>query len=450
MAAPFATVERGQQAASAGDTVWIRGGVYMFSGTSDTIAVGFSKAGGTNDPIKYFAYPGETPIFDLYNLKPQARVTGLDVHTNWIHVRGLEVRHIQQQVTGDCWSVRIQGNNNVLENLNTHHGAGARRLHHQRIEQPRSSIATRTRSYDPLGGRRATATVSAATPAAAATSSGAAGPGRTATTATISSTPPAAARWRQSWSWSNGYQPGTMTAAGNGAGFKAGGYGSPPSTPSTGAATHNVRQCLRLPQPRPGLLREPPPGRINFYNNTAINNPANFNMTADSGYPSSHDIKNNVATGSGGTITALTGGTATTNSWQVSGITVNASDFVNQMETEASQPRQADGSLPNIGVMHLAAGSDLIDKGETSGCRPPARRRIWARSNTARSRPGRAARAERRARAVGAAKVERPERPARWWRRGQRRRRGRDRGTRGPGGNGRRRRGARRSVGRRR
>jgi len=94
MTAPFATVERGQQAASAGDTVWIRGGVYMFSGTSDTIAVSFSKAGGTNNPIKYFAYPGETPIFDLYNLKPQQRVTGLDVHTNWIHIKGLEVRGV--------------------------------------------------------------------------------------------------------------------------------------------------------------------------------------------------------------------------------------------------------------------------------------------------------------------------------------------------------------------
>ena len=39
MAAPFATVERGQQAASAGDTVCIRGGVYMFSGTQRHDAV---------------------------------------------------------------------------------------------------------------------------------------------------------------------------------------------------------------------------------------------------------------------------------------------------------------------------------------------------------------------------------------------------------------------------
>ena len=98
MAAPFATVTRGQMAASAGDTVWIRGGVYMFSGTSVTVGVNLNKNGGTNNPIKYFAYPGETPIFDFYNLKPQQRVTGFNVQCNWVHLKGLEVRGIQQQI----------------------------------------------------------------------------------------------------------------------------------------------------------------------------------------------------------------------------------------------------------------------------------------------------------------------------------------------------------------
>ena len=83
MAAPFATVGRGQTAASAGDTVFIRGGVYMFSGTSATVGVAFSKSGTTDRRINYFAYPGETPIFDLYNLMPQARVTGLDITASW-------------------------------------------------------------------------------------------------------------------------------------------------------------------------------------------------------------------------------------------------------------------------------------------------------------------------------------------------------------------------------
>ena len=112
-----------------------------------------------------------------------------------------------------------------------------------------------------------------------------------------------------SWAWSNGYVPGTMTASGNGAGFKAGGYGSPPSTPAGGRRDPQRRQCLAFRNRAQGFYANHHPGRIDFFNNTAINNPSNFNMTADSGYPSDHVIRNNVATGSGGTISALTGGT---------------------------------------------------------------------------------------------------------------------------------------------
>ena len=44
-AAPFASVGRGQTAAAAGDTVFIRGGTYTISGTTATVGVTFSKSG---------------------------------------------------------------------------------------------------------------------------------------------------------------------------------------------------------------------------------------------------------------------------------------------------------------------------------------------------------------------------------------------------------------------
>src|SRR5262245_41856469 len=62
MAAPCASVEGGQTKASPGDTVWIRGGTYAFSGTTRTVGVSFTKAGGTNNPIHYFAYGNEIPV----------------------------------------------------------------------------------------------------------------------------------------------------------------------------------------------------------------------------------------------------------------------------------------------------------------------------------------------------------------------------------------------------
>src|SRR5262245_25147737 len=225
MAAPFATVGRGQQAASAGDTVWIHGGVYMFSGTSATVGVSFTKSGGTNNPINYFAAPGETPIFDLTNLRPQARVTGLDVNCSWIHLKGFEVRGVQQIITGDSWSIRIRGSNNVIEGMNVHNGQAPGVF----ITSGVSNLILNCDShdnYDPLEG-------------------GGNGDGFGCHTSSTGGTNTfrGCRSWNnsddgydfinassscvveQSWSWSNGYVPGTTTAAGNGAGFNSRGDG---------------------------------------------------------------------------------------------------------------------------------------------------------------------------------------------------------------------------------
>ena len=108
------------------------------------------------------------------------------------------------------------------------------------------------------------------------------------------------------------------------------------------------------------------PGRINFFNNTAFRNSTNFNMLADSGYPSDHVIRNNVAMSPGTAISNLTGGSATFNSWNLS-VTVSSADFVSVDEALAGAPRQADGSLAIDLFMHLVAGSDLVDAGTDVG-----------------------------------------------------------------------------------
>ena len=142
--------------------------------------------------------------------------------------------------------------------------------------------------------------------------------------------------------------------------------------PSTGAATHTVQNCVASGNRAEGFYANHHPGRINFYNNTAFNNPANYNMPADAGFPSSHVIRNNIAMTPGSSISNLSGGTDTFNSWTplmpaagstTTPVTVSSADFVNLTQAEVLNPRQADGSLPTIGFAHLAAGSDLIDHG---------------------------------------------------------------------------------------
>ena len=46
---------------------------------------------------------------------------------------------------------------------------------------------------------------------------------------------------------------------------------------------------------------------------------------------------------------------------------VSNADFASVADTSVLSPRQADGSLPNVDFLHLAAGSDLIDKGVSVG-----------------------------------------------------------------------------------
>jgi hypothetical protein len=127
-----------------------------------------------------------------------------------------------------------------------------------------------------------------------------------------------------------------------------------------------VRQCVAFANRSQGFYANHHPGKINFNNNTAFSNGANFNLLADSGYPSSHDLRNNIATTPGGTISNLSGGSATYNSCNLS-VTVSSADFASVDQAQAQSPRNADGSLPDVDFMRLVNGSDLIDEGQNVG-----------------------------------------------------------------------------------
>jgi MYXO-CTERM domain-containing protein len=364
LAKPFLTVAKAQTAATAGDTVYIRGGTYAFTG-SGTGGVVFTKSGAAGAPISYFAYPGEVPVFDLSGLTPSNRVTGLDVHCDWVHLKGLEVTGVHQYASGqDSWGVRIRGSNNVIENLNVHHNdapgvfitSGANNLisntdsHHNWDYLEGGGSGDGFGCHSSGGGNVLRGCRSFDNSDDGFDFINAAG------SCTV----------ERSWAFRNGYEPDTTTAAGNGAGFKSGGYGSPPVVPASGAAEHSVRQCVAFGNRAEGFYANHHPGRINFFNNTAFRNPANYNMLADAGYPSDHVIHNNVAMATGSSISNFTGGVATFNSWDLS-VTVNAADFASVTEALANTARSADGSLPDIALVHLVAGSDLIDAGTDVG-----------------------------------------------------------------------------------
>ncbi|MEJ2617009.1 MAG: DUF1565 domain-containing protein, partial [Ignavibacteriaceae bacterium] len=92
---PFESIQKAQDLASPGDTVYIRGGTYhvredqiskVVSGLFACITY-LDKSGTEGNTIKYWAYPGETPVFDFSAVKPaNERVVGIYIVGSYIHI----------------------------------------------------------------------------------------------------------------------------------------------------------------------------------------------------------------------------------------------------------------------------------------------------------------------------------------------------------------------------
>jgi len=48
----------------------------------------------------YWAFPGEKPVFDFFNYLPVERIRGFSVVADYLHFKGLELRGVQQVITG--------------------------------------------------------------------------------------------------------------------------------------------------------------------------------------------------------------------------------------------------------------------------------------------------------------------------------------------------------------
>lgn len=386
MDAPFASIAHAQMAAAPGDTVYLRGGVYSFTaGTNkcasqtDTVnAIVLNKSGASGNLIHYLAYPGEVPVFDFSKMKDDCRVKGFDVTGSWIHLKGLEVKGVPQNnmLNHESWGVWITGSNNIFEQLDLHHNMGPGLF----IQNGGNNLVLNCDShhnYDPMtsNGAGQSADGFGAHISAGAANAGNVFRGCRAWWNTddgfdlINAFEPVVIE--NSWAWYHGYLPDTMTSVpdGNGNGFKAGGYGTDTSKFPSTVPKHVVRQCLSVQNKASGFYANHHPGPVSFNNNTGYNNKPSFNLLGmDAAGNDIHVgvLRNNVAFG-GSLVSNDSGTDETTNSWTLSGVSVSAADFQSTTLTGLDGPRQADGSLPVLPLMRLAAGSDLIDKGVDVG-----------------------------------------------------------------------------------
>jgi hypothetical protein len=109
IAAPWRTIMKAAGKVAAGDTVYIRGGIYQE-------AVTLYTSGTAALPIKFLAYPGEAPVIDGNNYAlPSYWGTMLRISGNYIEVSGLEVRY------SNWMGVTLVGQHLTARNLNVHH-----------------------------------------------------------------------------------------------------------------------------------------------------------------------------------------------------------------------------------------------------------------------------------------------------------------------------------------
>jgi hypothetical protein len=379
---PFASLTKGQSVAAAGDTVFFRGGTYAINSTTAEIAFTLSKSGTSGKRIHYFAYPGEIPVFDFKGMTAAKRVKGILVTGSWLHIKGLELKNIPQVdalKAHESWCIYVDGGgNNVFERLDMHHNMGPGFF----IQNGGNNLVLNCDSHDNYDAFSYTG--STLTPGENADGFGchvksASGTGNVfrGCRAWFNADDGwdfinclAAVTVENCWSWGNGYKTGTNPpqAAGNGNGFKIGGFGNPPAGVPDPVPQHTVRFCLAFNNRSAGFYQNHHPVSNFYYNNTSCKNPgANFNLLGyKDGDAGMGILRNNLSFMGGKDLSnhTLGGGVdAAANSWNLAALTVSGADFLSSDTAGVYAQRKSDGSLPGIAFMQLKTGSDLIDKG---------------------------------------------------------------------------------------
>jgi Right handed beta helix region len=372
---PFATLQHGNDVAKAGDTVWLRGGTYQVVTPANSGAgIALTKS-GTSDTarINYWAYQGETPVFDfsMLTISTTGYTHGIVVSGSYVYLKGLEIKNVPMNTFSNN-GISASGSNNIFELLNMHHNNGNGIFINGGNGGNLIVNCDAHDNYDPTSSQ---------------------GDGQNADGFGVhyqKSGPSTIVRGCRSWwnsddgydlinqevpvtienSWAmgNGYIDSGMARPkdGNGNGFKAG-------SSKTGVR-HTIQNCLAWGNVATGFYANHSSGGNDWFNNTSYKNGTQYNMLASDPNDSSttiilmgdlvHRMRNNI--GYPNKNTNMTGVDTAFNTWDLS-ITPADTDFASVSDTGFMGPRQADGSLPVLDFMHLSAQSRMIDKGTDVG-----------------------------------------------------------------------------------
>ena len=376
---PLATLRAAQNMAAAGDTVYFRGGTYRIAGnqimsTQENIyacVFDLTKSGAEGRRIVYAGYPGERPVFDLSDVRPEGkRVSVFYIHANWLHLKNFDIVGTQVTVTGhtqsEAISIRRGNSNNIIENVAIHDGMAIGVY----ITKGGNNLVLNCDAYNNYdtvseGGRggnvdgfgchvreQDTGNVFRGCRAWCNSDDG---------FDLISCRAPVT--FDRCWAMFSGYRDVSTTTPGDGNGFKAGGYGKKPQKEPFDAPRHTIVNCIAYSNKANGFYANHHLGGNDWLNNTAWKNKYNYCMvnqktwdegTDVDGY--GHVLRSNVSfEGRKGHYTQIDRSRCVieNNSFLPTAYSVTAADFESTDYRQLMAPRGADGSLPEVTFLKL-------------------------------------------------------------------------------------------------
>lgn len=369
--APFKSIMKAETAVSAGDTVYIRGGVYKDFKIAKTDSNYNYVHDITKSGITYAAYPGDTrPVFDFRNVPTNLRVAAFRINDKVTDVtfKGFDVTGVKVGSQKQSEVFRVLGQvkfEHVIAHDNEANGFY--------FTTRGSGTVLNCDSYNNIG----------PTDASAGNTDGFgahAGPVSFINSRawnnsddgfdSISSNAPVV--YDHSWSFNH---KGNQNGKGDKNGFKVGGYGHETTGIPNPLPVHTVRYSLAVNNGANGFYANHHPGQsATWTNNTAYNNGnANFNMlervspSKDTDVPGYREVLHNNIAYAGTPIINDNHPAAnvTNNSWTLDGgaLEIKDKDFVSLDASQLSAPRKADGSLPDVTFMKPVSTSTLYKKG---------------------------------------------------------------------------------------
>jgi uncharacterized protein (TIGR02145 family) len=375
--APWRTFQKALTRTAPGDTVYFRGGTYTMTSSSGIDFSG-SNSGTEANPISYYNYPGETPIFDFNYATPNVtNPMGMSISgISYINLKGFEIRNVVATAAGGiAYGINVKGNNinferiSVLNVFGIGYSLEGNNLFFNNCD---AYFCYDLYSADPGSGGDGWQIVSNGNDYLTTfTGCRAAFCSDNGWNCDLND---GVVRWDRCWAISSGKNTDGIhySSSSEGNGFNLGHN----TVAASGKTQRLLRNCIAADNYGIGITENNagyPQIKMEIYNCVSYSNAYGFVNYITSTALQQATYRNNIAYNNTTSDTQWNDATKLIhdhNTWNPEPPVVTDADFVSLVTEQLSLyslTRKLDGSLPDVTFMNLVSGSDLIDAGINVG-----------------------------------------------------------------------------------